>query len=127
MKAIIAAAQLESVNACDDQVELFRKTFGESAVVTVAKARKVAELFDWGFAARLLDSEGAAEYQRVKGPARAEYQRVQGEAWAEYQRVIGEAWAEYERVELPAWAEYERVEGEAWASAYIATCKRRAA
>jgi tryptophan-rich sensory protein len=127
MKPIITAAQLEAVNACAKEVALFRKTFGESTVVTVAKARKVASLFDWGFGTCLLDDEGRAEYERVRGPAWAEYKRVEGPAWAEYKRVEGPAWAEYKRVRGPAWAEYKRVEGPAWASAYIATCKRRAA
>ena len=102
MSAIITATMLENARACSEQVMLFRATFGESVNVTIARARKVANKFDWNFAVRFLDAEGQSEYKRVRGLALAEYERVKG----------------------PAWAEYERVKGPAWASAYIATCAR---
>ena len=104
-KAIITAAQLEAARACNEQVQLFRKLFGDSVNVTVARARKVADQFDWNFAQQFLDEEGQSEYKRVSGPA----------------------WSEYKRVSGAAWSEYERVSGAAWASAYIATSKRKSA
>ena len=136
--ATFTAAMLEEAEACQPQIDLFRGTFGESVVVTVARARKVSDQFDWGYAARFLDVLGRAEHDRVRNLARAEYERVQATAWAEYERVqataraeydraLATAWAEYERALAPAWAEYERVLAPAWASAYIATRKRAAA
>ena len=127
MSAIFTLKMLTDAQACSEQVNKFRDTFGDSVNVTVARARKVADKFDWDFAVRFLDDEGKAEYERVNGPASAEYQRVRGAALAEYQRVSGAALAEYQRVNGPALAEYQRVSGAAWASAYIATCKRRKA
>jgi cell division septum initiation protein DivIVA len=126
-KPTITSHLLIDHRACTDQVALFRKTFGESVVVTVARARTVAGPFNWEWAARnLLDGTARAEYERVRSPARAEYERVEalagaeyervtGQARAEYERVTGQARAEYERVTGQARAEYERVRGQAWA------------
>ena len=102
MSATFTAAMLEEAKACQPQIDLFRAIFGESVVVTVARARKVSDQFDWGYAERFLDAV----------------------AWAEYRRVRTPAWAEYRRVLAPALAEYKRVQALAWASAYIATRKR---
>ena len=102
MNAIFTLKQLTDARACSGQVALFKETFGDSVNVTVARARKVADKFDWSFAVQFLDDEGKAEYELV----------------------CGAAWAEYQRVRDAAWAEYQRVRGAAWASAYIATCAR---
>ena len=148
MSATFTAAMLEEAKACQPQIDLFRALFGESVVVTVARARKVIDQFDWGYAARFLDVLGRAEHDRVRNLARAEYERVQATAWAEYERalaparaeydrvlapalaeydrVLAPALAEYARVQAPASAEYKRVRALAWASAYIATRKRAA-
>ena len=124
MSAIFTAAMLENAKACQPQIDLFRALFGESVVVTVARARKVSGQFDWGYAERFLDALARAEYDRVRAPALAEYERALAPAWAEYERVRAPAWAYYERVRASAWAEYGRVRASAWASAYIATRKR---
>ena len=105
MNAIFTIKMLTDARVCSDKVELFHSTFGDSVNVTVARASKVADKFDWDFAVRFLDSEGRVEYERVRGAA----------------------WAEYKRVRDAARVEYKRVRGAAWASAYIATCKRRKA
>ena len=114
MSALFTKQMLIDANACQEQIAHFERLFGDSVVVTVAKARKVANVFDWDFAERFLDAPASAEYERVKAPASAEYERVEASALAEYQRV-----------EAPAWAEYQRVKAAAWATAYIATCKRK--
>ena len=115
MAAILTKQMLIDAKACEDQVAAFERLFGDSVNVTVAKARKVAKVFEWDFARRFLDAEGLAECERVTAAALAEYERVRAAAWAEYKRVTA-----------PALAEYERVRAAAWAKAYIATCKRRA-
>ena len=136
MSAIFTKQMLTDAEACSGQVAEFERLFGDSVVVTVAKARKVVNVFDWNFAAQFLDDEGRTEYERAKAPALAGYRRVTAAAWAEYDRAKSAAWAEYERVTAAAWAEYERVtapalaeydraKAPAWAAAYIATCKRR--
>ena len=102
MSATFTAAMLEEAKACQLQIDLFRATFGESVAVTVARARKVSDQFDWGCATRFLDAVGVSEYERA-----------QATAWAECERVMDLAWAEYRRARAPAWA-----------LAYIAACKR---
>lgn len=75
MSAIFTAQMLRDAKACCDQIDKFVEHFGESVNVTVARARKVAGVFDWDFAVRFLEDEKIAEYQRVQGPAWDEYQR----------------------------------------------------
>jgi hypothetical protein len=140
---------LIDAKACTSQVDLFERTFGDSVVVTVKRAEKVAALFQWLWATRLLDAQGRAkyerviaaawaEYDRVTAPALAEYHRVRAAAaaeynrvggataWAEYKRVGATEWAEYRRVLEAARAEYERVIAAAWATAFIDMHKRGA-
>ena len=81
-KPIMTKQMLIDEGACPSQVDLFEETFGDSVVVTISRAKKVANLFDWGWAIRLLDAQG-----------RAEYKRATATAWAEYKRVIAAAWA----------------------------------
>jgi hypothetical protein len=90
---IMTKQMLIDAEACSNQVDLFEKTFGDSVVVTVKRAEKVAHLFDWDLLIRLLDAQGRAEYDRAKAPARAEYRRVIAAADAEYDRAIASAWA----------------------------------
>ena len=80
--AIFTAAMLEEAKACQPQIDLFRALFGESVVVTVARAHEVSDQFDWEYAARFLDAVGQAEYERVQDLALAEYRRVRASAWA---------------------------------------------
>jgi len=115
MSAIFTAAMLEEAKACQPQIDLFRALFGESVVVTVARARKVSGQFDWDYASRFLDAVGQDEYDRVRALAWAEYRRVRDLAWAEYERVLAPALAEYRRARAPAGAKYKRVLATAWA------------
>ena len=125
-KPIITKQMLIDAGAYCDQVDLFEKTFGDSVVVTVKRAEKVAQLFQWEWAAQLLDAQGRAEYHRATAPALAEYKRVDAAALAEYHRVEATALAEYQRVIAPALAEYNRVIATAWATAFIDMHKRGA-
>jgi uncharacterized membrane protein YqiK len=95
---------LIDADACPSQVDLFEKTFGDSVVVTVKRAEKVAHLFDWEWATRLLDRQARAEYKRATATALAEFKRVEATARAEYDRAKAAARAEYKRVIAPAWA-----------------------
>ena len=125
-KPIITKQMLIDADACSDQVDLFEKTFGDSVVVTIKRAEKVAALFQWRWATRLLDATAQAEYDRVEAAAWSEYNRVTAPAWAEYHRAKAPALAEYNRVIEPASAEYRRVIASAWATAFIDMHKRGA-
>jgi cell division septum initiation protein DivIVA len=144
MNAPFTIQQLIDASACSGQVARFKVTFPSGTVnVTVAKARKVAALFDWSFGIRFLDAEGRAEYARQNAPIwaeyerqnaaiRAEYERQNAAMWAEYdrqrapiraeyQRQNAAIWAEYDRQRAPIRAEYQRQNAAIWATAYIAT------
>jgi hypothetical protein len=150
-KPIVTKQMLIDAKACPNQVDLFERTFGDSVVVTVKRAEKVAALFDWDLAAQLLDAQGWGEYLRVeaaarveldhaKAAARAEYERAKATASAEYWRVeaapltkykrsvsaIVSALAEYHRVIATARAKFERAIAAAWATAFIDMHKRGA-
>ena len=90
---VITKQMLIDADACRNPVDLFENTFGDSVVVTVKRAEKVAHLFDWNWATRFLDSQGRAEYWRANALASAEYQRVIETASTERRRVTAIAWA----------------------------------
>ena len=100
----LTANDLVKAKACRSQIDLFREHFGDGGTVTLAKVRKVAHLFDWGWAAQHLLSEASyAEYERATASASAEYQRAKASASAEYERAKASVWAEYERATASAW------------------------
>jgi len=123
-KPIITKQMLIDADACTSQVDLFEETFGDSVVVTVKRAEKVAHLFEWGWAIRLLDAQGQAENMRAAAAASAEYRRVEAAARAEYNCVTAAAFVEYKRVEAAAWDEGRRARAAAWATAFIDMHKR---
>ena len=114
-KPIITKQMLIDAAAFTEQVDLFEEIFGDSVVVTLKRAEKIAALVHWDLAIRLLDAQGRAEYESAAAAALAEYHRATAAARAEYQRVI-----------LAAWAEYWRVIATAWATAFIDMHKRGA-
>ena len=127
MKAIFTLQMLIDAKACAPQVDLFRRKFGDSVNVTVARVKKVAGLFDWRFARRFLDAEGVDDYQRTRDAAWADCERTRDAAWADCERTCAAAWADYDRACDAAWDDYNRICAAAWATAYIATCRRKGA
>jgi len=120
MGKILKLQQLIDADACLEQVELFRSTFGDQVEVTVELALSVFDKFDWDFAARnFLSAPAWAEYEKVTAPAWAEYEKVTAPAWVEYNKVMAPAWVEYNKVMAPALAEYNKVRTPAWANLYI--------
>ena len=67
----ITAARLEELGACQDQIEAFRKLWGEGpAPMTVEAAVDNAEAFDWNWAAkRFLAAPAWDEYMRATASA----------------------------------------------------------
>ena len=72
MGKILKLQQLIDADACSQQVELFRSTFGDQVEVTVELALSVFDKFAWDFAARKF----------LSAPAWAEYDKVRSAAWA---------------------------------------------
>jgi len=117
----ITAKLLERMDACKDQVAVFRELFSEGAApMSVDVALQYADRFDWDWAAkRLLKGSERAEYNRVRALALAEYNSVKASARDEYGRVTAPARAEYDRVRASARAEYDRVKASTFARLYI--------
>ena len=86
---LIDARYLQDHEACTEQVELFRDTFGDKAVplteATAAQAKKAG--LDVFWLKGTLSKPALAEYKKVCGLALAEYEKVRGLAWAEYKKV----------------------------------------
>ena len=95
---ILHLKTLQELGACANQVELFRKRFGKSVRVTKALCVKVAQDFNFDWAAQNL---------------------LTPKEWAEFERAVAAAWAEYKRAVAPAWAEYQRVVASAFAKGYL--------
>ena len=108
MSRILRLQTLIDKGACAEQVELFRKLYGDKVRVTQKLCVAVADKFSFDWAATKLLSASAG----------AEYERDMAQVWAEYQRVMASAGAEYERVMASAWAEYQRVKARAFAKCY---------
>ena len=100
--------------AYQDQIDLFRKRFGESVEVSPELCASVASLFSWDWAAEKLLSDAArADYKRIRDAARADYTRIEAQAWADYMRIAATARADYKRIRDAARADYERIEAQA--------------
>ena len=94
MSRILRLQTLIDKGACAEQVELFRKLYGDKVRVTQKLCVAVADKFSFDWAAtKLLSASVWAEYERDMAPAEAEYQRVKASAWAEYGRVRARAFA----------------------------------
>jgi len=125
----ITIAQLKKLKACDDQVELFKATFGASAEVTLENcliAAKVELDFDWA-ARNLLNpaqkaayeaakAQARAAYEAAEAPVRAAYEAAEASARAAYAAAEAPSRAAYKAAKAPAWAAYEAVKASAWAA-----------
>ena len=79
----ITVKQLIKLNACADQVKVFKKVFGASATVTLAnclKAGKAGLDFDWA-AQNLLPAPAREAYEKVTAPAWKAYGKVRTTAF----------------------------------------------
>ena len=97
-KPIITKQMLLDAKACDPHnIKLFERTFGDSVVMTVAKAREVAGPFNsvesfWKWAAiEFLDDEAQAEYDRDIDAGVKEY--FQTHSLLEFHRTVAAAFA----------------------------------
>jgi hypothetical protein len=109
----ITLAQLKKLGACTEQLQLFKKMFGDKVCVTEALAAELAQQFDFVWAANnLLDASALAEYNKMRDLSWAEYVKVYDLAWAKYNKVYDltrDAPEEYNKVCVPALAEYYKV------------------
>ena len=84
----ITVAELEALEACEDQVKLFKKTFGTK--VTFSSKRELLKLikdnpeFDYEWAAsEMLKGPAYKAYLDIKVPAYKAYRDIHGPAFGE--------------------------------------------
>ena len=100
----ITLQQLIDKDACKDQVELFKKTFGDSVEVTRELAIKYAQYFDFIWAAdNLLDAPAWKIYKETIAPALKLYKETTAPAWKLYKETSDTASKLYEETIAPAW------------------------
>ena len=118
MATYITLDQLIDANACKSQREEFSRLFPSGkARVTVERAKALALVFDWDWAARrLLTPEGEAAYWAATAPAWATYEAVRATALAAYDDARADAWATYNAVRATALAAYDDARADARAA-----------
>jgi hypothetical protein len=126
-KTTITVSMLNDHKACQEQIERFRKCFGESVKVTVRRAPSVANEFEWDLAAGyFLRGKASKEYEKKKFVAETKYQSITGPVWATYQAAksfakyaydssIALADKIYDRHEIEGYANHARYKRQAWA------------
>jgi hypothetical protein len=117
---VITYAALEKVGAPDTQLALFRRLFGDSAIVTEEAAIGVAGRFSWTLAAEhLLSPDARAEFDVDFASAWAAYGEATAAAAADYEAANASALAAYDQRTKSARAAYDAALASAWARAYI--------
>jgi len=119
MTRTLTIQQLEQAGAGEDQVEVFRETFGEFALVKAELAESLATPlgFSWATAACLLpDDASRKEFARARDSAQATFRHARVAAWKEYERVCKAAQAKSDLTLAEVQAEYQRASSAAaWA------------
>ncbi len=99
MPKTITLEWLEEEYACGDQIEIFKRVFGDSAELNETNAVKAIEAeFDLGWLAEHVLTEGVGD----------EFNQIRAVAWNEYNKVTSVAWNKYHKLRVAAWAAYER-------------------
>ena len=92
----ITLKQLRLKDACSEQVELFKATFGEKVEVTMDNAVQYADKFDWQWAAEhLLPAPAEKAYWEATAPAREAYWEATAPARKAYQEAKATALKAY--------------------------------
>jgi len=110
----ITVAMLRKVHACEDQVELFERTFGKSARVTLTNCRKAAAAgldLDW------------ASGQMLSFPAREAYREATAFAWAAYREAWTTPRATHIEAEATAWEAFLEARATGFYHAVLAKAK----
>ena len=93
----ITLAQLVEADACQEQVDLFQSTFGESVELTLELCVKHAYDFSFCWAGdNLLNRNKRAAFQAAKGPQYAAYRAAVALHEPAFQATMALRWAEYQ-------------------------------
>ena len=131
----ITLKQLQNKHACEPQVDLFKKLFGESATFTAEQGQELAleyfDKFDITWASHNLLTVPARKecektrysarrkYEKARDSASEEYEKARYSASEEYKKAYASALEEYEKVVASAWKEYEKAYAVAFVTAYV--------
>ena len=98
MADYITSQQLEDAGACQHQVSDFKKRFRAGrARVTIARAKALADVYDWRWAARhLLPAPARRAYMAATAPARRAYEAASKQARQDFNSALAEAWKAYD-------------------------------
>jgi hypothetical protein len=108
---------LKEASACEEQIALFERYFGESVELTLALCIKHKDDFNFNWYARQFFTPAAwAVYEEAKAPAWAVYEEAKAPARAAYEKAVAAAWAVYEEAKAPAYAAYKKAEALACAA-----------
>jgi hypothetical protein len=131
--AKITISQLETLNACPEQRQVFEELFGDSIEITPDLAEKYFDKFNSDWAAENLlkpeyyieyekiENSAYVEYRNIKNPAYVEYRKIMysAYAYAEYQKIRDSAFDEYNKISIAAYAEYRKIVAKAFVELYI--------
>lgn len=118
-KVTITYELLDRKNACECELNLFKKTFpkgisvtSEEDLVTIAKKFGKKFYIHWA-SEKLLTKSYQDKYLEVQQPAYDKYLEVQQPAWDKYLEVRQQAYDKYLEVEQQAYDKYLEVEQQA--------------
>ena len=142
MTVTITLKQLKSLDACEDQLNLFEEVFGESvSFKTKAQATKVAvktaHKFDFGWASdNLLGGVYRKAYLEAEAPLLEAYEEAEAPLWEAYMEAKAPLWEAhleaiaplleaYEEAEAPLWKAYNEAIAKEFAKCYFDQEKNR--
>ena len=113
----VSVSLLQQKDACPEQVELFRETFGDGeVVVTEALCVEHAQKFSWSWAALYLFPKSVrAEYKEKRAPIWVEYNEKHALIWAEYEKKSALIRVESEKNSALIWTAYVKKSALIWA------------
>lgn len=109
---IITLQQLKDARApraCTNQVQLFKKHFGQQVEVTIESATVVSSHFNFDFAAaHFLSPQAQAAYKKIQVPALEKYTNIEASAWQEYEKIKAGAREKHKNIEAPVRTENKK-------------------
>ena len=120
MSRILTLETLKSKKACNEQVELFQKMFGDSVEITPELCIKHAKYFYFNWAAKnLLSNAALNKYNAEKNAAWEKYDAERNAAYDKYNAEKNAALDKYHVEENAAWEKYRDERASIFANAYI--------
>ena len=107
---------LKSLKACDEQVELFNKTFPSGTEITKEACLTAASVgidFDWA-CNNLLNCDQRKAYEEAKALSLEAYEEADASLWKAYEEAKSPLWEAYEEAKAPLWKAYEEALTPLW-------------